>query len=79
MKETGQNHYQLLNVSRGTPINELKKRYRLLSRDLHPDRNRSPTAAEDFGRVKYAFDVLVNPETRQIYDRLGLYFTSLIF
>ena len=32
---------------------------------------RSPTAPEEFRKVKHAFDVLLNPDTRQVYDRLG--------
>jgi DnaJ-class molecular chaperone len=70
-KDTGLNHYQLLQVNRATTTNELKKAYRHISRELHPDRNHAPTAAEDFNRVKHAFDILVNPETRSLYDRLG--------
>ena len=58
-------------MTRSTPTGELKKAYRHLSRELHPDRNHAPTAADDFNRVKLAFDVLVDPETRNLYDRLG--------
>jgi DnaJ-class molecular chaperone len=52
-------------------LNEIKKSYRQLSRELHPDRNKSPTAADDFGKLKYSFDVLSNTEHRSLYDRLG--------
>ena len=58
-------------MTRSTPTGELKKAYRHLSRELHPDRNHASTAADDFNRVKLAFDVLVDPETRDLYDRLG--------
>ena len=39
--------------------------------ELHPDKNKSPHAAEEFQKVKHAFDVLMNPDTRHVYDRLG--------
>jgi DnaJ-class molecular chaperone len=74
-KEIGPNHYQSLHVNRTASVSEIKKAYRFLSRELHPDRNKSPTASEDFGKIKHSFDVLVNPEFRHIYDRLG----NLIF
>jgi curved DNA-binding protein CbpA len=43
----------------------------VLSLELHPDKNKSPHAAEEFQKVKHAFDVLMNPDTRHVYDRLG--------
>jgi DnaJ-class molecular chaperone len=49
----------------------LKKAYRNLSLELHPDKNKSPTAPEDFRRVKHAFDILTNSEYREVYNRLG--------
>lgn len=70
-REKGPNHYNLLGVSRECPTAVLKKAYRNLSLELHPDKNKSPEAPDQFLKVKHAFDVLLNPDTRQIYDRLG--------
>lgn len=67
----GVNYYQLLNVPRGSSTQILKKAYRLLSLELHPDKNKSPDAIEKFRVVKHAFDVLSNSEIRRIYDILG--------
>ena len=58
-------------MSRECPTAVLKKAYRNLSLELHPDKNKSPEAPDQFLKVKHAFDVLLNPDTRQIYDRLG--------
>ena len=65
-REKGPNHYNLLGVSRGTSTANLKRAYRTLSLELHPDKNKSPTAPEQFRKVKQAFDVLLNPDTRQV-------------
>ena len=70
-REKGPNHYNLLGVPRECPTVLLKKAYRVLSLELHPDKNKSPHAAEEFQKVKHAFDVLMNPDTRHVYDRLG--------
>jgi hypothetical protein len=69
--EKGPNHYQLMQVTRSSTVGSIKKAYRNLSLELHPDKNRSPTASDDFNRVKQAFDVLVDKEKRREYDRLG--------
>ena len=69
--EKGPNAYSLLNLSRGSSTSLIKKTYRNLSRELHPDKNKSPNAAEEFQRVKYAFDVVSDPELRKVYNRLG--------
>lgn len=71
LSEKGPNHYQLLNVTRGTPAGVLKKAFRNLSLELHPDKNKSPTAQEEFRKVKQAYDVLADNELRRAYDLLG--------
>jgi len=60
-----------MQVTRGTSVALLKKRYRNLSLELHPDKNKAPEAKDEFLRVKHAFDVLVDGEMRKVYDRLG--------
>ena len=67
----GPNAYQLMQVTRSSTVGEIKKAYRGLSLELHPDKNKSPTASDDFNKIKQAFDTLADKEKRREYDRLG--------
>lgn len=64
-------HYEALGVSRDATSDEIKKAYRRLARQLHPDVNPSPEAAEQFKAVTHAYDVLSDPNERQRYDMGG--------
>lgn len=64
-------HYETLGVSREASLEEIKKAYRKLARQLHPDVNPSEDAAERFKGVTHAYDVLSDPEQRQRYDMGG--------
>ncbi|HEV7956167.1 MAG: dnaJ [Microbacteriaceae bacterium] len=61
-------HYETLGVSREATSDEIKKAYRRLARELHPDVNPGADASEKFKSVTHAYDVLSNPEQRQQYD-----------
>ncbi|MGN6128163.1 MAG: molecular chaperone DnaJ [Humibacter sp.] len=61
-------HYEVLGVSRDATTEEIKKAYRKLARELHPDVNPSPEASERFKLVTHAYDVLSDPQQRQQYD-----------
>lgn len=61
-------HYEVLGVSRDASVDEIKKAYRRLARELHPDVNSSDEAAERFKSVTHAYDVLSDPQQRQRYD-----------
>ncbi len=62
--------YQQLGIKRGASDAEVKKAYRSLAKQLHPDRNKdNPKAAERFARVTQAYDILSDKDRRARYDR----------
>ena len=65
-------YYQILDVSRNASQEEIKRAYRRLARELHPDVNPGDSSAEEhFKNVNEAYEVLSNPEKRSRYDQLG--------
>lgn len=65
-------YYQLLGVSRGADTEEIKKAYRKLALEYHPDRNQGSKEAEErFKQVTQAYEVLRDPDKRAVYDRYG--------
>ncbi len=62
-------HYDVLGVEKTASIDEIKKAYRRLARELHPDVNPAPEAQERFKMVTHAYDVLSDPGQRRDYDR----------
>lgn len=64
-------HYTTLGVSRNASADEIKRAYRKLARELHPDTNSDPSAAERFKDVSRAYEVLSDPHKRQRYDTFG--------
>ncbi len=62
--------YSLLGVNRGASDAEVKKAYRKLAKELHPDRNKdNPKASERFSEVTNAYDILSDADKRAQYDR----------
>ncbi|MEO5808721.1 MAG: DnaJ C-terminal domain-containing protein [Sphingomicrobium sp.] len=62
--------YQRLGIKRGASEAEVKKAYRSLAKQLHPDRNKdNPKASERFGQITQAYDVLSDKDKRARYDR----------
>jgi molecular chaperone DnaJ len=61
-------YYGILGVRRDAGAEEIKKAYRRLARELHPDVNPDPHLQERFKEVTQAYEVLSDPEKRQMYD-----------
>ncbi|MBO9577585.1 MAG: molecular chaperone DnaJ [Microbacteriaceae bacterium] len=64
-------HYETLGVERDATQEDIKKAYRRLARQLHPDVNPSEDASEQFKSVTHAYEVLSDPEAREKYDLGG--------
>jgi molecular chaperone DnaJ len=71
MAATRRDYYELLGVPRTASDAEIKKAFRGLARELHPDVSSAPDAEERFREVVEAYEVLSKHETRELYDRYG--------
>ena len=64
-------YYTMLGVRRDAGQDEIKRAYRRLARELHPDVNPDPETQEKFKEISQAYEVLSDPEKRQMYDLGG--------
>lgn len=64
-------YYSTLGVSKTASLDEIKKAYRKLALEYHPDRNKSKDAETKFKEVTKAYEVLANEEKRKMYDQVG--------
>jgi len=71
MATTERDYYELLGVSRTANPDEIKRAFRGLARELHPDVSKEPDADHRFREIVEAYEVLSNSERRELYDRFG--------
>src|ERR687888_436770 len=71
MSTTKRDYYELLGVTRTADEGEIKRAFRRLARELHPDVSDAPDAQERFREAVEAYEVLSKSETRELYDRFG--------
>ncbi|MDJ0274491.1 MAG: DnaJ domain-containing protein [Nitrososphaerota archaeon] len=73
MSSTGRkkDYYEILGVPRNATKEEIKRAYRRLALQWHPDRNKSPEAEERFKEITEAYSVLIDDEKRRLYDLYG--------
>src|SRR6059036_3171629 len=71
MSTTERDYYELLGVARDGSADDIKKAFRRLARELHPDVSDAPDAEHRFREVVEAYEVLSNSERRELYDRFG--------
>ena len=71
MATTERDYYEILGVTRSASEAEIKRAFRRLARELHPDVSEAPDAEERFRELAEAYDVLSKRETRELYDRMG--------
>jgi molecular chaperone DnaJ len=71
MATAERDYYELLGVSRGASDAEIKRAFRALARELHPDVSATPDSDARFREVAEAYEVLSDPQRRATYDRFG--------
>jgi molecular chaperone DnaJ len=68
---TQQDPYSILSVDRGASPEDIKRAFRKLAMEYHPDRNKEEGAEARFKEVNAAYEVLSDPEKRARYDQFG--------
>jgi molecular chaperone DnaJ len=68
---TRRDYYEVLGIDRAASDEEIKRAFRSLARELHPDVSEAPDAEERFKEVVEAYEVLSSSERREVYDRFG--------
>ena len=71
MATTERDYYEVLGVQRGASGAQIKRAFRTLARELHPDVSSEPESERRFREVAEAYEVLSDPDRRATYDRLG--------
>lgn len=71
MSKTKRDYYEVLGISKNASEQEIKKAFRKLAMEYHPDRNKSPEAEEKFKEVNEAYEVLSDENKKAKYDQFG--------
>ncbi|MFX1340448.1 MAG: DnaJ domain-containing protein [Promethearchaeota archaeon] len=70
--DKSKNYYKILEVEKDASEEEIKLAYRKLAKKYHPDLNKNdPHAKDKFIELKEAYDILIDPKKRKIYDQIG--------
>src|ERR671917_2342442 len=64
-------YYEILGLNRSATTEDIRRAYRQLARQYHPDVNRDPGAEEQFKEINEAYEVLADDDRRAAYDRFG--------
>jgi Ca-activated chloride channel family protein len=67
---TDKDYYAIFKLDRNATEEQIRKAYRVLAREYHPDVNESAAAAEIFRDIQEAYEILGDPEQRRVYDRM---------
>lgn len=71
MESRSVEHYQVLGVSSTATTEEIKKAFRKLAIKYHPDKNNDPKSVDHFRKISQAYEILSDPQKRQLYDQYG--------
>lgn len=63
--------YKILGIPRSATVTEIRKAYKQLAKEWHPDKNNDPSAEDKFVEVTQAYELLTDPERRKQYDNFG--------
>lgn len=66
-----EDYYAILGIDRNASAEDIKRAFRKKASELHPDRNKDPKAPDMFKKVNEAYQVLSNPQKKQMYDQFG--------
>lgn len=71
MASNKRDYYEVLGVSKNATDDEIKKAFRKLAMQYHPDVNKAPDAEEKFKEINQAYSVLIDKDKRSLYDQFG--------
>lgn len=64
--------YNILNIDKNADQDTIRKAYKKLAPQFHPDKNKEPDAEEKFKQINHAYTILSDPEKKEKYDRFGI-------
>lgn len=66
------NPYEILGITRSSTLQDIRKAYKKLAKEWHPDKNNDPAAENRFVEINQAYELLTDPERRKQYDNYGV-------